>query len=241
MPNTTVRAAAEGMPTVNRRAAMVGAGATMAALAASTRLAPAAASPLLDLIESHKRAHAAYILSLDTQEEVEFAYRDAFPAKELLVPLSIGGGVSLHLGSERHVDDCRAAIARAYKAKEASLPSVVGSLGIASADEVTRRLRKAQGADLRTMRRMVAEDMAQREAFGLLSADRAVKAASEAEDDAEAALLAYPCLTREEIRMRAGYVTSPGSGSLIYDGLTSGTDFLVSALLFASMEEGGVA
>jgi hypothetical protein len=215
---------------------MLGAGATAAALSASIRPASAAASPLLDLIENHQRVHAAYIVSLDIQEEVEFAYRDAFPAKELVVPLSIGGGVTLNVHS---VDDCRAAIAAAYKAKEKALPSVVGSLGIASADEVTRRLRKAQTADLRVMRRMVAEDMAQREAFGLLPAARAVKAASEAEDDAAAALLAYPCLTREEIRMRAGYVTSPGSGYLIYDGLTSGTDFLINALLFAS--EGGEA
>jgi hypothetical protein len=52
MPKTTVRAAAEGMPSINRRHAILGAGATMAALAALTRPAPAGASPLLD--RSHR-------------------------------------------------------------------------------------------------------------------------------------------------------------------------------------------
>lgn len=242
MPNTSVRAAAEGMPQINRRAAMLGAGATMAALAASTRPAPAVASPLVDLIENHKRAHAAYDAALCVEGDLDQAYSDAFPEKEKVVPLTIGGGVSLYVDSDyQHVDDCRSAIAKAYKAKEAALPSLVGSLGIASADDVTRRLRKAQADDLRAMRRIIAEDTAQREAFGLLPAVRARDAASDAETEAAAALLAHPCLTVEEIRLRAEYITSDpmGSGGTIVGGLECGDGRLLRALLFASLEEEG--
>jgi hypothetical protein len=62
MPNTTVRAAAEGMPSINRRHAMLGAGATAAALAVTSLPAePATAdAELFQLGEKMEAAHARW-------------------------------------------------------------------------------------------------------------------------------------------------------------------------------------
>jgi hypothetical protein len=270
MPNKPVRAAAEGMPTeeITRRTILTGLGAAAAASVTlrkaesagldsaggssvekeahmnmiNHQFQPVQSAELVQLVDAHRAAHAEFLAAIDLEEEKDSAYNNAFPnPDELIVPLSIGGAVSLRVDynwQDDHIADCRKRIAEAYQKKANALAAVVGSLGITSAEDVTCRLRKGQADDLRRMRRALQEELARREAFGLLPANRARDDAGAGETYAAAALLAYRCRTQEETRLRAEYIAAgQGSGNLIYDGLRSGEDCLLHALLFASLPE----
>jgi hypothetical protein len=88
MPNTSVRAAAEGMPNINRRRAMLGAGATAAALAVTSLPAESASHPdeALFIIEKEfDAAEQSFRAALDTCTAAEKKATEAAGPKPVML------------------------------------------------------------------------------------------------------------------------------------------------------------
>lgn len=83
MPNTLVRAAAEGMPKISRRSLMGGIAAIPAVLAPRAALAaPGASSSVHVLIDAHRGALAAWVATLTSQDNLHEDYDPSPTAKE---------------------------------------------------------------------------------------------------------------------------------------------------------------
>lgn len=251
---TTVRAAAEGMPSITRRKALAVTGRALAASLAATALPPAAAaleapvadgaSPILAaLIDAHQRAHANFNKAIDQREEVEAAYFEANP-REVLVKLSIGGAQALYV----HHDDleeraaiCREEIRQRYKS-EVRLHAI-RCAAPALCEKIEATLSRKLASDLRRLRKMVVAERARRDAFGLTAAYAAYDETSDAETAAGAAVLAYHCTTLAEIRQRMDYLRGADgnrSGSAIYQSI-DGIQGYIDALLGVDLLKGGAA
>ncbi|MCA0000985.1 MULTISPECIES: hypothetical protein [unclassified Mesorhizobium] len=213
MPNTAVRAAAEGMPNLNRRTALA---ATAALIVTAAGSAPAQASPvsaeLLALIANKHTQYARFIAAIDLTTELEDAYLPK--TAELYVPLSIGGGQSrtLRYGDLEEVEaDLRVEIQRRYaeqRQKLVALAKVAPDLGKQS----VAALRKAEQADLRTLKRLIKGERARRSAVGLEQAINERNEASDAERYALNAVCAYRCTTMEEHRVKAEFLLEFATG-----------------------------
>ncbi|MER9859117.1 MULTISPECIES: hypothetical protein [unclassified Mesorhizobium] len=238
MPNTSVRAAAEGMPDyprnphrfvfvrkvlmlwhtragrepvvsnsvpesfmnqhVDRRALLASSAIATAAIAVASQearagdgSAPSVSPELKGLIEAKHAAYARFISAIDVATDLEEAYLPK--TAELYVPLSIGGGQSRSLRYselESIEADLRDDIKRRYaeqQQKLTTLAKVAPDLGKQS----TVALRKAEQADLRTLKRLIKEERARRIAVGLEQAINERNEASDAERYALNAVCAY--------------------------------------------------
>jgi hypothetical protein len=206
MPNTTVRAAAEGMPAINRRNVLAGTAAT-AAVAFMASPADADASPLIALIQAHKAAYAAFLEAIDLQEEMDESYF-AGSKKEIIVPLSITGGVSLDTDWDQAkwaVADCRKRIVSAYKDQRSRLAPMeryAPDLHKAEMEE----LRIKQIADLREMRSQARAEQRRQDEHGYGGANRRYWETSDAEMGALTAICAFRCATDTERAMKGEYL-----------------------------------
>lgn len=221
---------------IDRRAVLTGAGATAAALAASTLPAEAASGPsMADLIQAHDEAHRAFLVAIDRQQEVERAYDEAHPENEVVFRLSTGDGVSLYLSDamEREFEEARARIRRSY----AESIGRVGVLSYVDSDMEARAvasLRKMEQADVRRLRGVANKEQARQDEAGVTEAENHRRAACEAMDQAGIDLLSYRCRTVEEAEMRRAYIMTPGRNSLghiILNSLQDGGDEFIEALL----------
>lgn len=220
MPNTPVRAAAEGMPTLNRRTALAvtSAGLVSAITVLSSPAkakpanAPSVSDELLALIEAKHAQYARFIAAIDRATELEDAYLPK--TAELYVPLSIGGGQSrsLRFSELKRVEaDLRDDIKRRYREQEQKLGSL-GKIAPDLAKQSTAALRKAEQTDLRTLKRLVKEERARRLAAGLEQAIEERNEASDAERDALNAVCAFRCTTMEEHRVKAAFLLEFATG-----------------------------
>ncbi|HEV2901542.1 MAG TPA: hypothetical protein VGX71_27625 [Pseudaminobacter sp.] len=236
MPNTPVRAAAEGMPTINRRNLLTGTAVT-AAVAFMASPADADASPLIALIQAHKAAKAAFLEAIDLQEDMDKSYF-AGSKKEIIVPLSITGGVSLDTDwdqAEWAVADCRKRIVSAYKDQRSRLAPMeryAPDLHKAALEE----LRIKQIADLREMRSQARAEQRRQDEHGYGGANRRYWETSDAEMGALTAICAFRCATDAERAMKAEYLLSIKDGTR--DELQSDD---VIALLQSLVREGGAS
>ncbi|MGX5805340.1 hypothetical protein ACWGS9_29500 [Bradyrhizobium sp. Arg314] len=151
--------------------------------------------------------------AIDGDWQMEKAYF-AENARELLVPLSIGGAQSLYVTAhdlEECVVDCQTEISKRYeKAKRRMSGLTTAAPEIA--EQALTALRKAEKADLRKAKKMVKEEYSRRTAFGYQQALDEVAEASKGDIDALTALCAYRCKTLEECRIKAEYLLSVTGG-----------------------------
>jgi hypothetical protein len=213
MKNTaTVLAAAEGMPAISRRNVLAGTAAT-AAVAFMASPADAEALPVIKLIEAHKAAYASFIEAVDLNEEMNASYF-AVSKKEVVVPLSIPGAVSLYTDWEyvdQAVVDCRKRIVSAYddqRSKLAAMERYAPDIHKAALED----LRTKQIADLRAMRSHAREEQRRQDEHGYGGAQRGYWEASEAERDALTAICGFRCATDAEQIIKGKYLLSIKDG-----------------------------
>lgn len=212
MPNTPVRAAAEGMPNVNRRRLLnlTGAGLALAATAMATKPSAAAATSaeLEGLIAAKHKAVDDFEDALTATSKLEEAYFQV-AQKELFVPLSIGGAQSFnvqsffaHFDIAEHYQDVRKDIGRRYQEQHHKLAALT-KVAPTTAVEAATALQKAEAHDLRTLRQVLREEVSRRKAAGLWQAKEIEEAASDADMDAFTAICAYRCTTLADVARKA--------------------------------------
>jgi hypothetical protein len=213
MPNTPVRAAAEGMPAINRRYFLANAAVAATATIALVETASADTSEVSRLIEAHKTAHAVFTDGCGVSEDAERAYFDRLGSKycrtEIFVPLSIGGAYSFHYGTgpwaheevEGAIKEIKAQYARAIQSM-----SPASKLDNESVTALQAKLSKACKADCRRVQSAVRTELKNRRAAGVEAAQQAYEAISEAEREALRAICSYRCSKMEEIAERARYL-----------------------------------
>ncbi|QKC86065.1 hypothetical protein EB232_07680 [Mesorhizobium sp. NZP2077] len=208
------------MPTLNRRTALAvtsaGLISAITVLSTPAKAVPAETAPvsteLLRLIEAKHAAYARFEEAIERATPLEEKYLPK--TAELYVPLSIGGGQSHSLRYselERVEDDLRGDIKRRYReqaSKLVALHKVAPDLGKQSA----AALRKAEQADLRTLKRLVTQERARRSAVGLEQAINERNEASDAERSALNAVCDYRCTTMEECRVKATFLLEFATG-----------------------------
>ncbi|RUZ76928.1 hypothetical protein EN943_15580 [Mesorhizobium sp. M7A.F.Ca.US.006.01.1.1] len=204
---------------VNRRAILSSSAIATAAITvagqearAGDASAPGVSRELEGLIEAKHAAYARFIAAIDVATDLEDAYLPK--TAELYVPLSIGGGQSRSLRYselESVGADLSDDIKRRYaeqQQKLATLAKVAPDLGKQS----TAALRKAEQADLRTLKRLIKEERARRSAVGLEQAINERNEASDAERYALNAVCSYRCTSMEEHRVRAEFLMEFATG-----------------------------
>ncbi len=223
---------------VDRRALLTSSATAAAAIAVASEEArggTSASSVSRELEGLIDAKHAAY-------ERFEAAIGRAGPleeehlpkGRELFVPLSIGGGQSRSLRySELEVveADLRDDIKRRYaeqRQKLVALSKVAPDLGRQS----TAALRKAEQADLRTLKRLIKDERARRSAVGLEQAINERNEASDAERSALNAVCSYRCTSMEEHRVKAQFLKDFATGK--YGDLQSED---IDALLWSFLPE----
>jgi hypothetical protein len=92
------------------RRAMIGALAALPIASMPAVAGVAGASPLHGLIDAHRVAYDAFIHAMDQEEQMEEAYKEAFPEMPT-VPSLIGGSRDMRHG----VDDCKEFITIIYE------------------------------------------------------------------------------------------------------------------------------
>jgi hypothetical protein len=228
MPNTRVPATGEAMPAakINRRKLLGGSAAVIA-----TATSPAAAadgSELARLIQAHKDAYAAFNAALETQEMAEAKYEQF--AKSRMV--QIGHGRFREVQPSYSTpwwelrDDLRKEVHEGFEQLRARVPAALSEPVRSS---VIADLNRSQRAVYRSLVSSLREIAADQERAGLLAAWEAVEEWSNKELETSMAVLAYPCRTMDECRLKAEYAVN-GRGML--DNLKHGADgAFVDALL----------
>ncbi|ADV12917.1 hypothetical protein Mesci_3800 [Mesorhizobium ciceri biovar biserrulae WSM1271] len=206
---------------VNRRAILSSSAIATAAIAVAGQEAraragdastPSVSRELEGLIEAKHAAYARFIAAIDVATDLEEAHLPK--TAELFVPLSIGGGQSRSLRYselESIEADLSDDIKRRYaeqQQKLAALAKVAPDLGKQS----SAALRKAEQADLRTLKKLIKEERARRSDVGLEQAINERNEASDAERYALNAVCTYRCTTMEEHRVRAKFLMEFATG-----------------------------
>ena len=182
--------------------------ATLALMSTGDDRAIVTGAPRLEiLIEAHQLAAAVYEAAMEAEDQVETAY-NAGTSYEVVLPLSIGEGRSLYLRKDnldKAFDDCRGRIIQAYDGhvkKLAGLQRVAPDL----AKKASAKLKTSQAADIRFLKKLVANERARRDTCGLTKVmnDRAI--ARNAECNALAAICSYRCATIEQCQAKAAYL-----------------------------------
>lgn len=217
------------MEKVSRRKALVLTAGIPAGLAGSASFA-ASASELDFLIEAHKRADIRWLAAADAEEELDRSLK----RPEIFVPLSIGGGQSLHAHSSLYQAqrDLQKEIAARYKVETTRALAMLERVSPELGKQAAAALRKAQATDLRTLRRIIREEADRQEASGVASVIREYHEASEAERETLDAVLAYRCTTIPDLSKKASYIRQTLQGCSL--------DEEQDELLLTSMLEEGV-
>lgn len=240
MPNT-VTAAAEGLPEISPRttrraflkAAPVAAAVAVVAVPADAGEGKLGTPELDALIARHRETNRAVCEALDRQAEAEESYnrlygRKSYATHEVVVPLSIGGGVSLYLDT-RAVSQAES-VAKARERINDSYKTLLHGVGRLNNSEALAALKKAKAADLKAVGHAAREEQKQLEAHDYAKAIRDCDAASAADVAAMTAILAYRCRTDAEYEKRARYIQDDQAGRCIRD--VAHDDDMIDALLF---------
>ncbi|WP_164757791.1 hypothetical protein [Mesorhizobium sp. M7D.F.Ca.US.004.01.2.1] len=204
---------------VNRRAILSSSAIATAAIAVASQearagdaSAPSVSRELQGLIEAKHAAYARFISAIDVATDLEEAYLPK--TAELYVPLSIGGGQSRSLRYSE-LESVEANLSDDIKRRYAEQQQKLAALAKVAPDlskQSTAALRKAEQADLRTLKRLIKEERARRSAVGLEQAINERNEASDAERYALNAVCAYRCTTMEEHRVKAEFLKEFATG-----------------------------
>lgn len=153
------------------------------------------------LIEGHQAAYEKWRAALSRLDDVERAYEaNREPVK---IPISTG-----HLLEEcafSGMVDCRGQVSGFYACARLHVRTM-GRIAPDIAAQYEAALEVAEQENLALVDRIFAEEEDRREASGLTAAENAEADASEAEDVAMMALLAFPPQTIEQAQRRARYL-----------------------------------
>lgn len=201
MPNTSVRAAAEGMPNVNRRNLLIGAAAISTAVAVGTVAPHADAAPvsadLQGAIEAFRSADAAYAACEAREAAIAATIREDVFFPKWTPP---GGTLSIcahHPNAFRSSASLEIKIAQKVERIESSFAA--GLMNRAAYEGRTRDLAAQGGEGLAFLREREAEV----EASGYHVAYRLTDEAYRAFVSAYDAVLRFPCKTMEDVRGKA--------------------------------------
>lgn len=158
---------------MNRREALATTGTALSAALGSLALstvpattAPSIAQELVELIATKETAHVAFTAALRVEEEAEDAYFATHP-KEHIIPLSVGGGLSL-LG-RIDLDRDQGAPLRNLQGlydREANRLETAARISPAAIEQVTADLDSAMAKDLRRLGTIVRRERKERKATG---------------------------------------------------------------------------
>ena len=218
MPNTPVRAAAEGMPAINRRRALSITGAGLAAALIPTA-APAAVSQLPELVAKHQTALKAFEDAIDVEWAAEAAYN------KLPVMLSPGIMGTRYDMTGDSAEEIRNNLYRIVD-KEAGIAGVTFKLtgGDPSVLKGWKRGMRAR------IRKSVEEWESRRADCGLAAAFDLREKYSEAERDALIELLAYRPVSPADARAKLE-VLGPFNRKGHFDGMPGAIEALLESLL----------
>jgi hypothetical protein len=194
------------IPDTPSRRAMIGALAALPIASVPAVAGIAGASPLRGLIDAHRVAYDAFIQAIDREDELEGAYKEAFPPEEMpFVPslLGAGGGCGMQHGLERSKE----IIAESYQRQRDAL-TPLSRIAPELAEQARSALDAKEAENMELVARLFADEEARKDTFGLAAASRAWSAACDAEDEALTALCAYPCENIAEMRIKAEYLVS---------------------------------
>lgn len=216
MPSNTARAAATGMPKINRRAVLMGSGMALAAPAAGVAIevtkAHSASSQVAELIEAHKKAAATYAAACAAFNALE-AQSGRAQSPRWKAPRN--GRTYWLLGRDFGPFHDSAAAAAAFDAKIAKqslqwwgdMPVIMDGRDVRANLERTN-LRNVD--QLQAMKAEVVADLERQEvayeASGLPAADRRTEEALAAADAALLDLLAVPCFTAADVALKMAYL-----------------------------------
>jgi hypothetical protein len=192
------------IPDTPSRRAMIGALAALPIASMPAVAGVAGASPLRGLIDAHCVAFDTFNRAIDREQELEEAYKEAFPPEQMpFVPILLGGSHDMRYG----VDDCREFITIIYeRQRERLFP--LSRIAPELAEQARSALDAKEAENMELVARLFADEEARKETFGLAAASRVRDAASDAEDELLTALCAYPCETMAEARIKAEYLVS---------------------------------
>jgi hypothetical protein len=226
MPNTPVRAAAEGMPNLNRRNLLIGAVAISTGVAVATVAPPADAAAvsagLRSAIEAFRSAEDAYV----TCQAKEAAIAETVGEDDLFPKWTPPGGIVSIWAHRPNAFRTSASleIAIAQKVERIEGSFAAGLMNRAAYERQTRDLAAQGGAGLAFLR----EREAVVEASGYHEAYRQTDEAYRAFADAFNAVLRHPCKTLDDVRDKAscllvGYqrLSLPIEGEDLVDCLSS--------------------
>jgi len=216
------------MEKVSRRTAIALTAGIPAALAGAASVA-ASATELDLLIEAHKLANIRWLAAADAEEELDRKLK----RPEIYVPLSIGGGQSVHAHHSLRQAQCdlHKDIADRYKRETCRALGMLERVSPELGKQATAALRKAQATDLKAMRRLIREEAERQEASGVAAVVREYREASDAEHEALNAVMSFRCASLDELSKKAAYISNTLSGCYL--------DGEQAELLLASMMVNG--
>ena len=190
-------------PNPSRRA-MIGALAALPVAGVPAIAGVAGASPLHALIEAHRAAFDAFDRAISRENEIEAAYKEAFPPEESpFVPslISDAGGCGMQHGLELS----KKIIAESYQHQYNDL-TPLSRIAPELAEQARAALAAKEAENMELIDRLFADEEASKENFGLAAASRDWSAAGDAEDEALTAIWGYPCETTEDARTKVEYL-----------------------------------
>lgn len=183
---------------------------TRLALAPIAGAALAKPAKIAELIEAHRRAHAAFERAIGDMERAEEAYAEAH-VDGFDVPSLLGGSC----GSRNGLDGCKREIAAGYDNQRRGL-LCLSRIAPDLAEQARAVLDAKEIENMALVDRVFAEEAERQERFGLAAAERARDEACDAEEAAALALCSQSCESHDEERLRAEYILS--AGAILDDG-----------------------
>jgi hypothetical protein len=231
MPNTSVRAAAEGMPALNRRRLLLGAAAVSTAVAAATVAPYADAEPLSNDLKGAIAAFWSAATAYGACQAKEAALSEALEEDVLFPKWTPPGGI-LSIWEHRPTPFRTAAsleIEIARKATAIERAFADGMMNRAAYERVTSNLAIQGGEGMAFLR----EREAAVEASGYNEAYRLTDKAWTAAREAFYAVLCWPCQTIEDVRAKAACLLQ---GQERLGTEIDGEEFIACLSSFAGLE-----
>jgi hypothetical protein len=195
------------IPDTPSRRAMIGALAALPIASMPAVAGVAGASPLRGLIDAHRVAFDAFCQATDRENELEEAYKEAFPPEEVpFVPSLLDAG-SCGCGMQNGLERSKEIIAGSYQHQRNAL-TPLSRIAPELAEQARSALDAKEAENMELVDRLFADEEARKETLGLAAAERAWAATNNAEDEALTALCAYPCETIAEARIKMEYLAS---------------------------------
>ncbi|ACK51709.1 hypothetical protein Msil_2790 [Methylocella silvestris BL2] len=221
MPNSTVPAAATGLPSQTRRlflrsgSAAAVFGAVTAAAAAS--VAPEVSPELDHLIAVHRHAHAAFLAARERHIEAE---RVCATAPKCL-PFTWDGKTPIRLSSDQEEGLIHAAQTIIGLGSAGLSSPAVLALSEKRRKQITAAIKGARKDITKVVRDAFAKVEEIRRSSGIEEAERDLVWARDGEQNALKALCGFKCATLAEVNHRADYLVTVGPENITADAIVA--------------------